>query len=384
MKKCCLVLWLLLPAAGLNAQYNVHFLFKKLPSYHRATDTIYLTGSFNRWQPKDKNFSFVANNPKNGITIDLPKGMFEYKFTLGSWEAAESGSGGAPVENRMVSVERDTTILVEIDHWTSHFPKKPRQSTASRNVHILDTAFYMPQLNRHRRVWIYLPPSYALTKKKYPVLYMHDGQNLFDDATSGFGEWGVDEALDSVGQQYGEAIVVAVDHGGERRINEYAPYDMEQYGKGEGNAYVDFLVQTLMPYINSHYRTKKSARYTAIAGSSMGGLISLYAALKYPDKFGTAGIFSPAFWLAPHIKEYVVKRAPRVKGHLYFYAGQQESETMVPDMLAIVDLLSRHSKAKLQSHIRPEGHHSEQTWRQEFPEFYKWLMESYLPPPLSG
>lgn len=360
-----------------NAQHPVHFVFKRLPSYHQPTDTIYLAGSFNRWNPGDKRYAGVVNKEKNGITIDLPTGMFEYKFTLGNWDGVEAGVGGTPTENRMISTEKDTTVWVEIDHWTSHFPKKPKETTASKNVHILDSAFYMPQLNRNRRVWIYLPHSYATTKKKYPVLYMHDGQNLFDHATASFGEWGVDEALDTLENQYGEMIVVAVDHGGEKRINEYAPFDTDQFGKGEGNAYVDFLVQTLIPFINNHYRTRKSARFTAIAGSSMGGLISYYALLKYPDRFGAAGVFSPAFWVNPQMKDYTLQRASGAKGRIYFYAGQQESESMVPDLLAHAEILKQKSKLVSKIHIREEGKHSEETWREEFPGFYAWLMESY-------
>ncbi len=365
---------LLLAHLASNAQHKVQFVLKRVPAYHKATDSIYLAGSFNRWNPKNKNFSLVCRDENSGITIDLPKGMFEYKFTLGSWDDVESGNGGAAIENRLITIERDTTVLIEIDHWASHFPKKAKETTATKNVHILDTAFYIPQLNRHRQVWIYLPASYGTTRKKYPVLYMHDGQNLFDHSTASFGEWGVDEALDTLEQRFGEMIVVAVDHGNEHRINEYAPYDMDQYGKGQGDAYVDFLVQTLMPYINKHYRTKKSARYTAIAGSSMGGLISFYAALKYPNKFGAAGIFSPAFWVNPQIADYTAKRASKVKGRLYFYAGSQEGERMVPDMLRIYEILNQRSKAKLKTLIRAEGRHSEDTWREEFPGFYAWLI----------
>ncbi len=374
MKKGFFALLLLLIVIVSNAQYKVHFLFKRLPSYHKAADTIYLAGSFNRWNPKNKNFSVVRRDEKSGITIDLPKGMFEYKFTLGTWDDVESGNSGMPTENRLITIEKDTTVLVEIDHWADHFPKKPKETTASPNVHILDSAFYIPQLNRHRRVWIYLPHSYATTKKKYPVLYMHDGQNLFDHATASFGEWGIDEALDTMSHMFGEMIVVAVDHAGEKRINEYSPFDTQEHGKGEGDAYVDFLVQTLIPYINNHYRTKKSPRYTAIAGSSMGGLISFYAALKYPNKFGAAGIFSPAFWVNPQMKDYTVKRASKAKARMYFYAGQQESKSMVPDMLSYFEILNQRSKAKLKTHIRAEGRHSEETWRQEFPGFYAWLM----------
>lgn len=355
-----------------SAQYKVHFVFEKLPAYHNYSDTIFVGGSFNSWNPRGNFFSVAATEKEAGITIDLPANMFEYKFTRGSWEKVESGAAGMPVMNRQLQVFKDTTILINIEHWADRFEKKKPVSTASKNVHLLDSAFYMPQLDRYRRIWIYLPASYHKTRsKKYPVLYMHDGQNVFDNATAGFGEWGVDEMLDSVGAS-SEVIVVAVDHGGEKRINEYAPFNMKDHGKGEGDAYADFLANTLLPFINNNYRTKKQARFTAVAGSSMGGLISLYTQLKYPNKFGAAGVFSPAFWIVPQLKAYVEKRAAKAKGALYFYAGGQESKTMVSDMLSIAAILKSNQNLLHKTHVRPEGKHNEPTWQQEFPLFFNW------------
>jgi predicted alpha/beta superfamily hydrolase len=356
-----------------SAQFKVHFKVSRFPSYHKAGEPVYLTGNFNNWNPRDEKFRLRTNGAESGITIELPRGMFEYKFTRGSWTEVEAANEGMATENRKINVGRDTNVLVQIDHWADHFPKKPKQSTANKNVQILDSAFFIPQLNRHRRIWIYLPDSYALTRRKYPVVYMHDGQNVFDAATSFSGEWGVDEALDSLGKEVGESIVVAIDNGGDKRLNEYSPFDNPRYGKGEGAAYVDFIVQTLMPFINKHYRTKRSSRFNSIAGSSMGGLISFYAILKYPGKFGAAGVFSPAFWIVPQLKDYALSRAKKVKGKIYFFAGQQESESMVPDMLSVFEIMNQHSKADMKTVIRAEGRHSESTWRNEFPGFYKWL-----------
>jgi predicted alpha/beta superfamily hydrolase len=252
--------------------------------------------------------------------------------------------------------------------------EKPRDSSASRNVHVVDTAFFIPQLNRYRRIWIYLPPSYSKTRKKYPVLYMHDGQNVFDNATSFAGEWGVDEALDSMSSQFGEMIVVAIDNGGEKRMSEYSPSD-NKYAKAEGEAYVDFMVETLRPFINKHYRTKKCGKHNYIAGSSMGALISFYALVKYPKKFGGAGIFSPSFWIAPELKNLPADQAKKIKGRIYMFAGMQESEHMVTDMLQVFENLKKSSKAEIKTVIRAEGKHSESTWREEFPLFYKFLMD---------
>jgi predicted alpha/beta superfamily hydrolase len=373
MRRLVLLLCLFVSIA-VQAQYRVTFRVAQLPSYHKKGDPVYLAGSFNNWKPNQKEAQLIADlNGNYSITLYPLSGQYEYKLTRGSWESVEAGEKGTAINNRVLAIKSDTTIEVSVLHWADHFPKKAKVSTASKNVHIVDTSFYIPQLLRYRRILIYLPESYNSSNQTYPVLYMQDGQNVFDEATSFSGEWGVDETLDTLGDRYGETIVVAIDNGGDKRMNEYNPFDMEQFGKGEGHHYVDFMVHTLMPYINRHYRTKRSSKNTAIAGSSMGGLISFYAMLKYPNKFGSAGIFSPAFWIAPKLKEYVEKHGKKVKGKIYFFAGKQEGEQMVPDMLGILEQMTRLSKADITTVIRSEGTHSEATWRNEFPLFYRWL-----------
>lgn len=355
-----------------HAQHSVTFRLASLPSYHKAGDSVYLAGSFNNWNPAQPQMRFENRGGAYALTVSLQQGAYEYKLTRGSWDKAEALAGGAQAGNRVLEVRGDTLINLSVQHWADHFSKQ-KTSTAGSQVKIIDTAFYLPQLKRYRRIWISLPQSYAATKKKYPVLYMHDGQNLFDDATAFSGEWGVDEALDSLGSRYGEMIVVGIDNGGDKRLNEYSPYDMARFGKGEGKQYTDFLVRTLRPYINRHYRTRKGGEHTYTAGSSMGGLISFYALLRYPKRFGAAGVFSPAFWVTPELYKDIPGRAKKVKGRVYFYAGKQESVGMVPDMLTVFELMRRHSKAEMTTVIRSEGKHNEASWRAEFPLFYKWL-----------
>lgn len=357
-----------------KAQYKVTFKIIQLPDYHQSSDFVYVAGSFNNWNPSQKEAAFQKD--KNGfleISTVVPKGKLEYKITRGNWEKGESGAAGMPMQNRVTEVLSDTIIHVSVLHWADHFPKTPKQSTASANVKIIETHFYIPQLNRYRRIWIYLPPGYAKSKIKYPVLYMHDGQNVFEDTTAYSGEWGVDEALDTLNKKTTQMIIVAVDNGGDKRLNEYSPYNMERFGKGEGDAYIDFLVNTLRPYINKNYRTKRCGKHNFIAGSSMGGLISFYALLKHPKKWGGAGVFSPAFWIVPSLKNNLAKKSKKIKSKIYFYAGKQESIEMVPDLLAVFSQLNVHSKAKLKTVIRSEGAHNEATWRKEFPLFYSWI-----------
>jgi predicted alpha/beta superfamily hydrolase len=357
---------------GSYAQHSITFRLGSLPSYHKPADPVYLAGSFNNWNPGQPLMQFENRGGVYSINISLQKGSYEYKLTRGNWQTAEAAAGGAPASNRVLQVVSDTVIELSVAEWADHF-KEQKRHTASPNVKIIDTAFFMPQLNRYRRIWIYLPESYATSKKKYPVLYMHDGQNLFTDATAFSGEWGVDEAMDTLGHQVREAIVVGIDNGGDTRLNEYSPYNMERFGKGEGAQYVDFLVHTLRPYIQKHYRAKKCGKHSYTAGSSMGGLISFYALLKYPKKFGGAGVFSPAFWVTPQLFKAIPGKARKVKGKIYFYAGMQEGESMVPDMLAVFELMRLHSRADMTSVIRTEGKHNEATWRAEYPKFYKWL-----------
>ncbi len=358
------------------SQHTVQFIITSLPSKNVSDRNLFIAGSFNGWNPQNKDYRFQKNKSGNySFEIKLEDGSYEYKITRGGWDKVECKKKGADIQNRFFKLASDTTIEIMIEEWADNVEKKPRESTASKNVHVIDTAFYIPQLNRTRKVWIYLPEDYSTSKKKFPVLYMHDGQNVFDELTSFAGEWSVDETMDSISDHSKEMIVVAVDHGGDKRINEYCPYDMEKYGKGEGDLYVNFLVKTLKPFIDKNYRTAKDKRNTFIAGSSMGGLISMYAVLKYPKVFGGAGVFSPAFWVGPKIFDDIKTKGSRVNSKIYFYCGAQEGETMQPDTERAFEEMRKVSNSKMVCIVRPDGKHSEWVWKEEFPLFYLWLME---------
>jgi predicted alpha/beta superfamily hydrolase len=374
MKRTSLSVPSILIALLCFSQHTVQFTISSFPA--NAPDSFYIAGSFNSWNPQDKNY-LLQKNTKGDYFFEtkLADGIYEYKITRGSWSKVECNKNGGDIQNRSFKLSFDTSINIIVEEWADHFTRKPRHSTASKNVHIIDTAFRMPQLNRVRRIWIYLPPDYNASDSRYGVLYMHDGQNVFDDSTSFAGEWGVDELMDSISAKRKEMIVVAVDNGGAKRISEYCPYDMERFGKGEGNQYVDFLANTLKPFIDRNYRTKKDKENTYIAGSSMGGLISMYAVLKYPKVFGGAGVFSPAFWVGRKIFDDIEKNGKKVNSKIYFYCGGQENETMQPDMMKAFEEMRSVSKSKMETSVRPEGKHTESVWREEFPLFYLWLVE---------
>ena len=376
MKRVMLILGILCLVNWAQAQFTVRLVVTTVAS--RQQDDIYVAGNFNSWNPKDEKYKLkVFGGSRKSIVInDLPAGTYAFKFTRGGFEKVETTGDGRDISDRIIEVNADLSLDLTIAGWKDDYPDKPKRYTASPQAKIIDTAFNMPQLNRKRRLWVYLPKSYATSSKNYPVMYLNDGQNLFNEQTAAYGEWGIDECLDSLQQQIGkEVIVVGIDNSSEKRMNEYNPYDHIQYGKGEGKAYIDFIANTLKPYIDNKYRTKKSFDYTMIGGSSMGADISLFACFEYPNVFGAALLFSPAFWVTPNLYDAAEKFQTNNQPKFYFYAGAKESTTMVADMNKMAEILSKKTRIQIRKIINPLGQHNETSWRAEFPDAFRWLMK---------
>ena len=248
-----------------------------------------------------------------------------------------------------------------------------QESTASKQVSTF--TIEAPQLKTNRKIWLYLPKNYETSTKKYPVIYMHDAQNLFDAKTSFAGEWNVDEKLDSLSAQ---VIVVGIENGGEKRLEELTPYKNEKYGGGNADKYLEFIVNTLKPEIDKKYRTKTNAKNTTIMGSSLGGLTSFYAVIKYPEVFGKAGVFSPSFWInRKDINDYMAN-SKKLKAKIYFLCGDSEGDDddMVNDLNHMELLLNTNRCYCLNLNkkvIVKGGHHNEKLWRDGFANAIIWL-----------
>ena len=253
-----------------------------------------------------------------------------------------------------------------------------RKHTATENVKIISEKFEIPQLKTTRRIWIYLPKDYETSHKKYEVMYLQDAQNLFDDATSYAGEWQVDETLNKIFEKTGKSlIVVGIDNGGEKRIEELSPYKNAKYGGGNGENYVKFTVETLKPFIDKNYRTKPQRKFTTIGGSSLGSLISVYAAVKYPETFGKVLAFSSAFWFnAKEMNEFISSSKVNLKQQKYYFIqGKHEDEDMEEQTNRVIEnLKSKNVKPKnIFLKIDEDGKHNEMYWRREFEGAVLWL-----------
>lgn len=253
-----------------------------------------------------------------------------------------------------------------------------KTSTATVSVQVLPYQFLMADLDRQRSIRLYLPPSYQTSDRRYPVIYMHDGQNLFDDMTASAGEWQVDESLNHLAEKKGiEVMVVGIDNGNDFRMNEFSPWENKRFGEAQGKQYMDFVVDVVKPYVDTNFRTQPDRLHTAIMGSSMGGLISHYGVHAYPEVFSKAGIFSPAYWYSQDVFSFTqFKKAP-LDARLYVMYGDEEGNGMIADTNQMQRQLRQQGHPRQNTLFKrvPDGEHNEQLWRTEFTEAVQWLFQ---------
>ncbi|MFT5746451.1 MAG: putative alpha/beta superfamily hydrolase [Paraglaciecola sp.] len=352
-----------------------------VPANTPTLDGIHIAGNFQNWNPGDAAFKMTKNEDGTYETsMNPPVGKVEFKFARGNWDSVETTTEGSHLQNRVFNYQGGKQYLeVRIDNWADLKDGfKKLGSTASANVAVFDNDYYISQLNRKRRILIYLPPDYATSGKRYPVLYMQDAQNVFDATTSFSGEWQVDETLNRLAKEgdYG-CIVVAIDNGEAARISEYTPWVNAKYGGGEGDEYLDFVANELKAKIDKMYRTLPQRETTGIMGSSLGGLISHYGLIKYQDIFSKAGVFSPAFWInKDSIYTHTIVTEKRQLMKVYLLAGQREDGgSVVRDVQGMASALrqSGFSEKEILVDIDADGEHSEWYWAREFEGAYKWL-----------
>jgi predicted alpha/beta superfamily hydrolase len=337
---------------------------------------VFLSGNFNQWLPdreelelrKVEDGKYLLKFPDN---IKLPE-TFEYKYTKGGWNQVELDEFGNPTPNR-IAKNKGGVFHDFVPHWRLDGKNLPENLMPE--VRLISDEFEMPQFDRKRAVYILLPHNYEKSNKNYPVIYLQDAQNLFGEGSS-YGNWSIDKQLAVLSARgHGDVIVVAIAHGEEQRFQEYSPYSNEKLGKGQGRKYAQFLAKTLKPYIDKNFRTRPDRESTGIGGSSLGGLISIYAGLMFPETFGRLMVFSPSLWISPNIYFDAIDFLSHLPTRIYVYAGGKESKAMIPNVEKLKQTFERQGVKKTQINLslNPEGKHSEDQWGKEFPKAIEWL-----------
>lgn len=341
---------------------------------------VYLSGNFNDWVTQDAQFR-MQKLSKGKYTFTFPsepkfQGELIYKFTKGDWSEVEIDRYGNRTPNRIWNdskPERNEKVAKWRKNW---LPYRPSQLP---KIHLISEEFEIPQLNKTRKIWALLPHDYETSTEKYPVLYLQDAQNLFNE-NADYGNWQIDKKL-AVMSDYGigKIIVIAIEHAESERIQEYN-VGRTLLGTGHGKQYIRFITDTLKPFVDSKFRTKTERDDTGIGGSSMGGLVSIFSGLIYPKVFGKLMIFSPSLWVIPKIKLGFLDIFEPMNTRVYLYAGGDESENMVKHVNKFKKRLLKKDKEKgqIKVHlsINQEGKHSETYWSDEFPKAIEWLFFS--------
>ena len=336
---------------------------------------VYITGSIpelGNWNPAAIQMNFIGNH-RWEKTIETKAAFgIEYKFTLGSWEKESVNANGLPLDNFIVKVSSDTLIKNDIYFWKDGTIKNVvGKITGTVKYHYNFEGKNL--LDRDIIVW--LPTNYDNNNERYEVLYMHDGQNLFDPKTSSFGvDWQVDEAMDSLItlKKIKPLIVVGI-YNTKDRSSEYLPAD-------KGKDYMQFLVHQLKPFIDKNYRTKPGRKHTFVGGSSMGGIISFALVWEYPAVFSKAICMSPAFKInhIDYVKDVIGYTGKKKKIKLYIDNGgiglEEQLQPGIDNMLKALeqkgfikgtDYLWVHDK---------NAKHFEAAWAKRMPFALQWLL----------
>jgi predicted alpha/beta superfamily hydrolase len=254
------------------------------------------------------------------------------------------------------------------------------QHSASKNVQILTDTLIIDYLNQKRTIALYLPENYAKDTAHYSVVYFLDGQSLFDQKIQEGPEWRVDEVMDSLGILNKEqSIVVGIYSSEKDRLTEYKPFPSTRWYSDKvvsGDKHADWIVKQLKPWVDTRFRTKKEADATTIGGASLGGLMSYYMLMEYPEVFGRAIVFSPSFWVNEVVYTLHEKNKNVLNQKIYFNAGEHETPT-VESVQKMQDILIKYGVP--QEHILTdieigEGHWHP-TWRKGFEKAYPWIVQ---------
>jgi predicted alpha/beta superfamily hydrolase len=371
MKKRHLIIAMLCMHYGLVAQTKIRV--TSIPINTPLNAKIYIAGSFNDWDLYNPNHLLTREiDGTYSVVIKTPE-VASISYNFFREDAREGKQDGSPLENRLLLyLWRPNLVNVQIAGWE----KEVSKSTADDNVRIMSNDFLAPQLNKKKRIWVYLPPNYETdTTKSFPVLYMQHGQHLFTIDSTGAEEWRVDETLNALFAKGDRGCIVVGIDGQAKSTSEYAPWATAKNAQSDGKAYAEFVVKTLKPFIDAHFRTKKDRINTGIAGSKEGGIESMYIAAEYPDVFSKVAVFSPNFSDSEASFQHIQQRGKQKSMRYCIISGSDEdvSKTTAIERMAATLKGIGHNFEEVKVIKKIDGEPTEWFWAREFSNAYKWL-----------
>jgi predicted alpha/beta superfamily hydrolase len=353
--------------SGIMAQNEqVAITFQVIAPRGDDTSAVYISGNhelLGNWAPNHT----LLETPKKGIwslTLHFARGtQLQYKYTKGSWTQEAIYQDGIIPGNSNMKVNNDTTVIVEIMKWRDELkPGIKGQITGTVKYHRNVKAAGI----RARDIIVWLPPGYGENlQQRYPVLYMHDGQNLMDPKTAAFGvDWRIDEVADSLIRTGKiEPLIILGIYNTADRSQEYNDTDL-------GRVYMKFVIETVKPLIDLTYRTRSGREYTATGGSSAGGLISFMLLWEHSDIFSKAACLSPAFKIAEidYIPQILGYQGARKDIRIYIDNGginiDKKLQPGIDDMLRAIRSLGYKAEADYYWYKDPRAAHNEAAWSQ--------------------
>lgn len=313
------------------------------------------------------------------ITVKLPENSIcQYKYTRGDWDSVERGKAGEEIPNRVIRVKSGLFVKDSIESWRDRLDLLKRISSRVGNIteHIIDSKI----LKGKRTFLVYVPPNYYKENEKYPVLYLQDGNNMFDSMTAFLGvEWRMDESLEMLikNREIEPVIAVAV-YNSEYRDDEYTfCRDYSERSGGKADKYLKFIEEELMPFMNKNYRTKTDRENTGLLGSSLGGLLSLYAGYKHNKYFSKLGVVSPSLWWSKEAIMKIIKNRPEEPIKMWIDIGTNEgSGKSILRTRKAVDIFSKTGlkQGKDFKYVEVKnGSHSENDWAIRTPDILRFL-----------
>lgn len=388
------ILFTALLFSACSAKSHQITLIVNVPNNTPANATLTLGGDFNGWDPTQKSYQLTAkDNGQYEYTFpSFEKGkVLNFKVTRGSWDTVEIAATGANRENRNYTVTGNAQIIsIDIANWAD------LSTTVAPNTimgTVIQEDIVLPTFPGKRKIRIYLPPDYKNSNKHFPVIYMTDAQNVFDAKTATAGEWQMDELMEKFAEMNSPltSIVVAIDHAGTNRTMEYLPFNQSEQvfrladnsnSIAKGEAFADWLVSELKPSIDQRYRTKPEREYTSMMGSSMGGLISCYTALRHQQVISKTACISSAFLkrlVGSHLLDYIEHTPKKWPMKFHIDIGDNEFGLFGDNILKETSevyttlLAAGFDKDELRYQEIKGGTHDESSWRKRTEDILLWL-----------